>query len=85
VNHANRFYDGEVCSILERSERFGPISSAVAGGRGIPFRERYCFFKHQPVIKAELEFDFNGDEVGDSHIEETKLNGYYPTARLCEN
>ena len=48
-------------------------------GRGIPLRERYLFFKHQPVIKAELEFDFDGDEIGDFHLEETKLNVYYPT------
>ncbi|MEI8045047.1 MAG: LamG domain-containing protein, partial [Verrucomicrobiota bacterium] len=48
-------------------------------GHGIPLRERYIFFKHQPVIKAELEFDFDGDEIGDFHLEETKLNVYYPT------
>jgi hypothetical protein len=48
-------------------------------GRGIPLRERYIFFKHQPVIKVELEFDFDGDSIGDFHIEETKLNVYYPT------
>ena len=55
---------------------------AVGGatiGRGIPLRERYFFFKHQPVIKAELEFDFDGDEIGDFHLEETKLNVYFPT------
>jgi hypothetical protein len=58
---------------LEQAERAATI------GRGIPLRERYIFFKHQPVIKAELEFDFDGDEIGDFHLEETKLNVYYPT------
>ena len=48
---------------------------------GIPFRECYFFFTHQPVIKAELEFDFDGDEIGDMHLEESKLNVYYPLAQ----
>jgi hypothetical protein len=91
-----KFYDGDVCSVLERTGTFGKVTAAAqdtpeaswikegkAGGaiigRGIPLRERYIFFKHQPVIKAELEFDFDGDEIGDFHLEETKLNVYYPT------
>jgi hypothetical protein len=44
-----------------------------------PLTERYYFFKHQPVIKVELDFNFNGNEIGDFHLEETKLNVYYPT------
>lgn len=75
-----KFYDGDVCAVLERTGIFGiQAESAATIGRGIPLRERYIFFKHQPVIKAELEFDFDGDEIGDFHIEETKLNVYYPT------
>ena len=48
--------------------------------RPIPWRERYVFFKRRPVIKTEVEFDFAGDELGDFHLEETKLNVYYPTS-----
>jgi hypothetical protein len=98
---ACKFYDGGVCSILERSGLFGedeaggapaadasgkshsatlPEAESAAGQRRIPLRERYYFFKHHPLIKAELEFDFNGNTIGDFHIEETKLNVYYPTA-----
>jgi hypothetical protein len=65
------FYAGPVCDVLERSASLGRI----------PVRERYLFFKAEPVIKVELEFDFHGDTVGDFHIEETKINVYYPTAK----
>lgn len=51
----------------------------VASQRRIPLRERYYFFKHQPFIKVELVFNFNGNTIGDMNIEETKLNVYYPT------
>ncbi len=64
-----RFYDGDVCYVLERSARLGAI----------PLFERYYFFKHYPAIKATLDFDFNASEVGDFHIDETKINVYYPT------
>ena len=74
-----KFYDGDVCSVLERTGIFGQAQSGPAIGRGIPMRERYIFFKHQPVIKVEVECDFDGDEIGDFHIEKTKLNVYYPT------
>jgi hypothetical protein len=74
-----KFYDGDVCSVLERTATFGQAERGAIIGRGIPLRERYIFFKHQPVIKVELEFDFDGDEIGDFHLEETKLNVYYPT------
>ena len=85
---AVKFFDGDVCAVVERSGTFGGPAAAdrpVPEARGtaqraIPLRERYCFFKHQPVIKVELEFDFDGAEVGDFHIDETKINVYYPTA-----
>ncbi|MGA2177929.1 MAG: hypothetical protein ABSH38_23520 [Verrucomicrobiota bacterium] len=91
---ACRFYDGDVCSIVERSGLFGvdeaggkqaadasgKLSESAAVQKKFPLRECYYFFKHQPEIKAELEFDFNGNTIGDFHIEETKLNVYYPTA-----
>jgi hypothetical protein len=71
-----RFLDGEVCAVVERTGAFGLPGKT----RGIPVVERYCFFKHQPLIKVELAFDFNGDAVGMFHIDETKLNVYWPTA-----
>jgi hypothetical protein len=33
--------------------------------------------KRRPVIKAELEFNLDGDEMGDMHLEETTRNVYY--------
>ena len=63
------YYTGPVCNILERSAKLGDI----------PLRERYYFFKNEPVVKAEIEFDFKGDEVGYFWIDKTKINIYYPT------
>ena len=62
-------YSGDVCHILERKARLGSI----------PVLERYFFFKSQNVIKVELEFDFDGNEIGYYWLDETKLNVYYPT------
>lgn len=68
-NAAVTFSDGPVCACLEREGRIGTI----------PTRERYLFLKSQPLIKCQVEFDFNADRVGDFHIEESKLNIYQPT------
>jgi hypothetical protein len=65
-----KFYEGEVCYVLERAAKLGDV----------PMLERYYFFRHEPAIKAEIEFDFDGNEVGDFHVEESKINVYYPTA-----
>jgi hypothetical protein len=64
-----KFYEGDRCYILTRSASLG----------NIPILERYFFFRDVNLIKAELEFDFNGNEVGYYWIDETKLNVYYPT------
>ena len=64
------YYSGSVFDVVERHGTLGHI----------PFRERYYFFKHQPVIKVELEFEFHGDEVGNMWMDETKINVYYPTS-----
>ncbi len=63
------YYAGKVADILERSTSLGEI----------PVLERYYFFKDQPVIKAQIEFDFNGNEVGYFWFDKTKINIYYPT------
>ena len=63
------YHTGPICNILERSAKLGHI----------PLKERYYFFKNEPVIKAEIEFDFKGNEVGYFWIDETKINVYYPT------
>lgn len=65
-----RYYSGEVADILERSTSLGEI----------PVLERYYFFKNEPFIKAEIEFDFNGNEVGYFWFDKTKINVYYPTS-----
>jgi hypothetical protein len=62
-------YEGEVCYILSRSASLGDI----------PVKERYFFFRNENLIKAELEFDFQGNEVGNFWMDETKINVYYPT------
>jgi len=63
------FYTGSVCDILERKTKLGKI----------PLVEHYYFFKNQPFIKAQVEFDFNADTIGYSWIDRTKVNIYYPT------
>jgi hypothetical protein len=63
------YYSGKVADILERTTALGEI----------PVLERYYFFKDEPVIKAQIEFDFNGNEVGYFWIDKTKINIYYPT------
>ena len=64
-----RFYSGDVAYVLERYSHLGKI----------PVSERYFFFRNENLIKAEVEFNFNGDEVGFFPIDETKINVYYPT------
>jgi hypothetical protein len=64
-----KFFTGPVCDILERKTALGDI----------PVTERYLFFKRQPAIKAEITFDFDGNEVGYMWIDKTKINVYYPT------
>jgi hypothetical protein len=63
------FYAGPVCDIMLRETQLGRI----------PVLERFFFFKNQPLIKAEVEFDFNADTIGHSWIDKTKANVYYPT------
>jgi hypothetical protein len=63
------YYTGPVCDIIERSGSVG----------GIPVKESYYFFKEKPYIKAEIEFEFDGNEVGNMWIDRTKINIYYPT------
>jgi hypothetical protein len=63
------FFEGEVCYILSRSSSLGDI----------PVKERYFFFRDDNFIKAELEFDFHANEVGNFWMDETKVNVYYPT------
>ncbi|UCC23161.1 MAG: hypothetical protein JSW23_03660 [Planctomycetota bacterium] len=63
------YYSGKVADILERSTSLAEI----------PVLERYYFFKDEPVIKAQIEFNFNGNEVGYFWIDKTKINIYYPT------
>jgi len=64
-----KYLGGEVFDIVERKTSINDI----------PLNEIYTFYKHQPYIKVELEFDFKGDEVGYMWFDETKLNVYYPT------
>jgi len=64
-----RFYEGRVADVLERDTKLGDI----------PAHETYFFFKNEPVIKVEIEFDFDGNEVGYFWLDETKINVYYPT------
>jgi hypothetical protein len=63
------YYSGPVADIVVRSVMLGDI----------PLKERYYFYKNVPGIKVELEFDFDGNEVGHMWFDETKINVYYPT------
>jgi hypothetical protein len=63
------YYSGPVCDIITRSGSIGEI----------PTKESYFFFKDEPFIKVEIEFDFDGNEVGNMWIDKTKINIYYPT------
>jgi len=64
-----KFYSGNVAYVVERTSSLGRI----------PLREKYFFFRNEPVIKAEIDFDFHGDEVGVFWQDDTKIDVYYPT------
>lgn len=64
-----QYYIGSVCDILVRNTILGKI----------PVKETYYFFKNVSLVKVEIEFDFNGNEVGNMWIDESKINIYYPT------
>jgi len=64
-----RYYTGPVFDVVERTGTLGTI----------PVKERYYYFKKEPLIKVELDFEFHGDEVGNMWMDETKINVYYPT------
>jgi len=64
-----RFYQGDVAYIVRRSTELADIA----------LEETYFFYRHKPLVKVELEFDFDGDEVGYFWLDETKINVYYPT------
>jgi hypothetical protein len=73
--HNNRkaecaYYTGPLFDTLERRH-------AIAG---VPTVETYFFYKTLPLIKAELEFDFNGNEIGNFWADYSKLNAYFPTS-----
>jgi Glycosyl hydrolase family 57 len=65
----SRLFEGEVCYILTRTSYLGDV----------PVKERYFFFRNENFIRAELEFDFHGNGIGNFWMDETKLNVYYPT------
>ena len=65
----NQYFTGPVCDILVRNTMLGEI----------PLKETYYFFKNESYIKVELTFDFNGNEVGNMWIDESKINIFYPT------
>jgi len=65
-----KFYTGNVAYILQRNSALGRI----------PVHETYFFFRDQPFIKAQIEFDFSGNDVGLFWLDDTKINVYYPTA-----
>jgi hypothetical protein len=69
-----RFFEGSQCFILERR----------TGLADIPVVEKYFFFKHTNNIKVQVTFNFNGNQVGNFWIDETKINIYYPTANKNE-
>ena len=64
-----QYYTGPVCDILVRNTMLGEI----------PVKETYYFYKNESFIKGEIEFDFDGNEVGNMWIDESKINIYYPT------
>jgi hypothetical protein len=64
-----QYYSGPVFDVLERETTLGSI----------PVTEKYFFYKNAPYIKAEIEFDFSGNEVGNMWIDKSKINIYYPT------
>ncbi len=67
---ACRAFDGPVARIVERQTTLGTI----------PLKETYFYFKQEPLIKVELDFEFSGNEVGYFWLDETKINVYYPTS-----
>jgi len=47
----------------------------------IKYKERITLYHELPTLDVSLEFAFKGDEVGDFHIDESKLNIYWPVQR----
>jgi hypothetical protein len=73
--HSNRgaqcsYYTGPVFDVLERR-------NTIAGAAVL---ERYFFYKTLAGIKVELEFGFNGNEIGNYWADYSKLNVYFPTS-----
>jgi hypothetical protein len=73
--HNNRtarcaYHTGPLFDALERRH-------SIAGVRAT---ETYFFYKTLPLIKAEIEFDFNGNEIGNFWADYSKLSVYYPTS-----
>jgi hypothetical protein len=64
------YFDGPVASIISRESSL----------KDIPILEDYYFYKDKGYIKAEVSFDFKGDEVGIFAVDDTKINILIPTS-----
>jgi hypothetical protein len=74
MRHSNKnaecaYFTGPVFDVVERSHKIA----------NIPIKETYFYFKTAPYIKVEIEFDFNGNEIGNFWADYSKINVYYPT------
>lgn len=64
------YHTGPVFDVLTRTGLLGRI----------PFQEDYYFYREKAQISVTLRYDFQQDALGEMHMEETKLNVYYPMA-----
>ena len=64
------FFDGPVASLISRKSTLKDIGLA----------ETYYFYKDEGYIKAEIEFNFNGNEIGKFWIDNSKINILVPTS-----
>jgi len=63
-NGETEFFDGPVASVISRKSCL----------KDIGLSETYYFYKNEGYIKAEAEFDFNGDEIGTFWIDNSKIS-----------
>jgi alpha-mannosidase len=71
VSRITKIEEGEIGKLIEIE---GSLET-------IKYKERIALYYELPTIDVSLEFTFEGNEAGDFHIDESKLNIYWPVQR----
>lgn len=70
--------DGGKVTKIEEGE-IGKLIEIKGSLENIKYKERIILYDDLPIIDVNVEFSFEGDEVGLLWIDESKLNIYWPT------